>query len=91
MDYSRIDAPLGAALAESPAKDQSNLTVFIHTHHELGEAESAELRSLGIDQDSVKKRIVTATVSPNVVDKLSHKPWIRSIKLSQKLRPLGPD
>jgi hypothetical protein len=91
MDYSKIDAPLGAALAETSVNDQAHLIVFIHINKDLDRDETAELQELGIDDASAKKRFITATVSPTIVDKLSHKPWVRSIKLSQELRPLGDD
>jgi hypothetical protein len=65
------------------------LIVFIHVNRGLEQSEAAELQELGIDDTAVKKRIMTAKVSPTVVDKLTDKPWVRSIKLSQKLRPLG--
>jgi hypothetical protein len=87
VDYSKIDASLGEALAESTAKDDPNLTVFIHANRDLNQAEAAELGPLGVDQ--MKGQIATATLSPTAIDKLSHKPWVRSIKLSQKRRPLG--
>jgi hypothetical protein len=90
MDYSKIDAPLSEALSESPAKDKSQLLVFIHTNRDLNQEEAAELHSLGVT-GSAQQRIVTAKLSPTNVDELSHKPWIRSIKLSQKLRPLDGD
>jgi hypothetical protein len=89
MDYSKIDAPLGEALAESAAKNEPNLLVFVHADRDLSQVEAAELQPLGVDQKSMKGRIATATLSPTAVDKLSHLPWVRSIKLSQKLRPLG--
>jgi hypothetical protein len=91
MDYSKIDAPLGEALAESAAKNESNLLVFIHADRDLSQVEPAELHPLGVDPNIMKGRIATATLSASAVEKLSHLPWVRSIKLSQKLRPLGDD
>jgi len=88
MDYSKIDASLNEALSERPGESQ--LLVFIHTNRDLNQEEEGELKSLGVTGDA-QQRILTATLSPTKVDELSHKPWIRSIKLSQKLRPLGND
>jgi hypothetical protein len=91
MDYSKIDAPLGEALAERSAKDEPDLTVFIQADRDLSKKEAIELKALGVDHDAAQGRIITATVSPTTVDKLSHKPWVQTIKLSQKRRPLGRD
>ena len=89
MNYSKIDAALGEALAETHAKDDPQLAVFIHANRDLNEQEASELEGLGVDHGKLKKRIITAMLSPTSVEKLSHKPWVRSIRLSQKLRPLG--
>ncbi len=88
MDYSKIDAPLGEALGETDAKDDPNLTVFIHANRGLDEHEIRELAGLGVECGKRGQRIITATLSPAAVQKLSRKPWVRSIRLSQKLRPL---
>ena len=89
MDYSKVDAPLGEALAETEARDDPSLTVFIHANRDLDEHESTELANLGVECGKSGRRIITATLSPAAVEKLSHKPWVRSIRLSQKLRPLN--
>lgn len=91
MDYAKLDAPLGAALSEEGTAQDSLLSVFIHAKRKLNHDEAAELEQLGVELGERPKRIITATIPAGLVEKLSEKPWVRSIKLSQKLRPLDQD
>ena len=87
VDYRKLDAALAGELGQvSPA---SNLQVFIHTAEALTEAQTTELAALGVPVASAEPRILTATVSPDAVEKLSELPWVKRIALARKLRPLG--
>ena len=85
MDYSKIESALAAELGRSPS-DRS-LSVFIATKNPLSEEQVTELRSFGIN--CVRgDRVVTASISPDAVAKLSHLPSVEQISLSQKRRLL---
>lgn len=86
MDYKKLDASLAMAIDEVDSSSEPTLLVFIHTNQQLDARAVAFLESLGIKDVTNDKDIFTATVSPNTVSELSHQPWVKSIKLSQKLR-----
>jgi hypothetical protein len=87
MDYRKIDASLGEVLAEAANTDEQNLVVFIHTNEEPNEEQASLLHSVGVSQVASGRRLFTGTLSADGVDQLTQQPWVRSVKLSQKLRP----
>ncbi|BDA72060.1 hypothetical protein CAL7716_062260 [Calothrix sp. PCC 7716] len=86
MNYKKIDAALAMAIDEVDTSEQPSLIVFIHTNQPLEAPAITFLESLGIKDVASDKDIYTATVSSGTVSQLSHQPWVKSIKLSQKLR-----
>ena len=88
-DYTRIDGALLEACAETPATNRL-LTIFVQTLEPLTEDQAKQLSALGVCLPTRPKRIFTATLSPSEVIKLSHESWIKSLKLSQRLKAL-PD
>ena len=86
MDYRKIDAALAVALQETPNRDDPSLLVFVHTERPPCEQEAAALERHGIRTGDGRGPF-TATLSPRAVEDLSDQPWVRSLKLSQRLRP----
>lgn len=86
-DFNRIDAPLWQACAETPSAERV-LSIFIHLEEPLNDEQAEHLSALGLPPINQRKRILTATLTPDEVIRLSHLPWIKSLKLSQRLRPL---
>jgi hypothetical protein len=85
-DYTRIDEALVLACDETPA-DERSLTVFIHTCDPPTEDQARRLIQFGMSLPAAGRRILTATLSPADVAALSNEPWIKRLKLSQRLKP----
>lgn len=85
INYRKIDAPLAAAVEEIGNAEEPTLAIFIYTAQSRDEAATIFLHGLGIRVYSTKQEIFTATVSPQTVKELSQQPWVRFVKLSQKL------
>ena len=86
-DYSRIDGALLLACEDTPAADRL-LTVFVHALEPPTAAQAEQLSALGISMPDRPRRIFTATLSPEEVAQLSHEKWIKSLKLSRRLKVL---
>lgn len=89
LNYSRIDGALLRALEETPLTERL-LSVFVQTQQPPVGEQLRRLEDLGIAISTRPTRIFTATLSPDEVGALSQEDWIKSIKLSQRLKKL-PD
>ncbi|BAZ11129.1 hypothetical protein NIES4071_29550 [Calothrix sp. NIES-4071] len=85
MNYQKLDAALAMAVSEVEDPQEPSLVVFIHTDN-LDTQAITFLNRLGIKGVTNNTDIYTATVSSSTVSELSQQPWVKSIKLSQKLR-----
>lgn len=88
MDERKIDAPLASALTDVSDPEERAFTVFIHTAQAPDTAQAAFLSGLGVNGVTGRLKVFTATLSARVVAELSQQPWVRSLKLSRKLRLL---
>lgn len=91
MNHRKIDAPLAAALDEIKNAGEPLLSIFIYTARSHDESATTFLNSLGVRVYSAHQEIFTATVSPHTVKELSQQPWVRYVKLSQKLQLRNQD
>lgn len=89
INYRKVDAPLAAAVEEIENTEDPTLAIFIYTARSRDEAATIFLHRLGIRVYSTNQEIFTATVSPHTVKELSQQPWVRFVKLSQKLHMLN--
>lgn len=87
MDYRKMDTALLLALER--AQDQDALTVFVQSAHPLQQVEADYLQQLAVTGDHAGKQILTATLSADAVKQLSDQDWVRSLTLSQPLKPLN--
>jgi hypothetical protein len=62
------------------------LSVFIHTAQTVDPTATTFLREIGVKGAMAGKKIFTATLSPHAVEELSKQPWVRYVKLSNRLR-----
>jgi len=85
MNYGKVDAPLAAAVDEIENVEEPTLAVFIHTAPSRDEIATTFLNGIGVRVYSKNQEIFTATVSPHTVEELSQQPWVRYVRLSQKL------
>jgi hypothetical protein len=85
LDYSRIDGRLALACDETQA-DERSLSVFVHTLAPPDPEQAKKLSAAGVAAPAASRRIFTATLSPSQVAALSHEPWIKHVKLSQRLK-----
>jgi hypothetical protein len=85
MNYQKLDAALAMAVSEVEDPQEPSLIVFIHTDN-LDAQAITFLNRLGIKGVMDGTDIYTATVSSSTVSQLSQQSWVKSIKLSQKLR-----
>lgn len=92
MDYQKVDASLALALSDVQDQDARAFQVFIHVARPPGPKELVLLEDLGVTGITSGRSVYTATLSANQVTQLSRlMPWVRALKLSQKLRLLKPD
>jgi len=90
VDFSKLDADLSAELDQAPADpNEPAFSVFVQTDRPLRAEEAAVLSRVGVAGDFVGRDLFTATLSTRAVDELSKQPWVRYLKLSRRLRPLG--
>jgi hypothetical protein len=89
MNYRKVDAPLAAALDEIKSAKEPLLAVFIYTAKSRDETATIFLNGIGVRVYSKNQEIFTATISPRKVKELSLQPWVRYVKLSQKLHMLN--
>lgn len=89
MNYQKMDTALLIALER--AQEQDALTVFIQTVHPLEQVEANYLHQLAVTGDHEGKQILTATLTSDAVKQLSDQVWVRSLTLSQPLKPLTTD
>lgn len=85
LDYSRIDGPLALACDETQP-DERSLTVFVHTFAPPDQQQAKKLTATGVAVPAAGRRIFTATLSPSQVAALSQEPWVKHVKLSQRLK-----
>jgi len=90
MNYRKLDTRLAAALEEMQNPEEPALAVFIHIAPAPDSSAATFLKDIGVKLTSPRQQIVTARVSPRDVEELSKQPWVRAVKLSQKLRMLNP-
>ncbi len=93
MNYRKLDTRLAAALDEmqndgNKVSEEPALSVFIHMAQTPDPTAADFLKEIGVKLTSTRQQIVTAKVSPRAVEELSKQPWVRLVKLSQKLRML---
>jgi hypothetical protein len=89
MNYRKLDTRLAAALDEMKNPEEPALAVFIHMAQAPDSSAATFLKDIGVKLTSSRQQIVTARVSPRDVEELSKQPWVRQVKLSQKIRMLN--
>ena len=89
MNYRKLDTRLAAALGQIQNPEEPALSVFIHMAQAPDSTAATFLKDLGVKLTSARQQIITARVSPRNVEELSKQPWVRVVKLSQKLRMLN--
>lgn len=90
MNYAKLDGPLAAACAELSDPERRNFLVFIYTDNEPDENQVAHLASLGVNVSKPVRSIMTGQLSINAIAELSALPWVKAIRLSQRLAPKSP-
>ncbi|MDF5708436.1 MAG: hypothetical protein PUP90_12310 [Nostoc sp. S4] len=89
MNYQKLDAPLTVALNNVQDLEKPSLAVFIYTEPVSDPVVTNFLTSLGISGMRNDQNLFTATLSSNAVSQLSEQPWVKYLKLSQKLHLLN--
>jgi hypothetical protein len=89
MNYSKLDAALALAVREAKDSEERNLGIFIDIGPAPDTAEAAVLERLGVSGVASRQQLLTATLSASGVAELSDRPWVRYLRLSQKLRPVA--
>ena len=87
MIYSKLDTAMVLALENT--SPTAIFSVFVETVGSLAEDDREALSRLGVQRVNPDQRILTATVTLEVIEQLSELPWITRISLAKKLRPLG--
>lgn len=89
MDYRKLDGPLATDLnrPERPADERTS--VFIRTEPNLSEEAKRILADSRIDAGAGTGTILTGELSHEELDRLSEQPWVTTIHLARKMRPLS--
>ncbi|MEV5731286.1 MULTISPECIES: hypothetical protein [Streptomyces] len=89
MDYGKLDASLAAAVdAEGGDPEARDLLVTVLLERAPTDEQRETLRGAGVDAGAADRTVVTGTLSRRGVERLSHEPWVRSLALSSRRRPL---
>jgi hypothetical protein len=86
MDYRKLDAALASALAQAPPG--ARLAVFIEVERQVvTDREADRLRDLGAA--AAGAGLFRAELEAGSLGELSEWPWVRSLRLSRRLRLAG--
>jgi hypothetical protein len=88
VNYQKLDAALAMALNQVQNPEERCLVVFIQTEP-VTDSTAKFLENLGVSGVTTGRNMFTATLSANAVSQLSDQPWVKYLKLSQKLRLLN--
>jgi len=88
MNWQKVDASLASALADVQDPDAAEFDVFIHTANNPGPTESTYLQGLGAGNIASGRQIITAKLSARAISGLSDQSWVRSLRLSRRLKLL---
>ena len=91
MNFSKLDTALILALKKIEDQSKPSLVVFIHVEPDIDSEATAILKGNGISGITAQRNVFTATLSLNAVSQLSEQPWVKSLKLSKKLRLVNGD
>jgi len=89
MDYRKLDPALVTALRDVGDLDERSLSVFVRLSVPPGPREAGVLTDLGLTGVSTERSTYTATLSARAVTRLAEEPWVRSVALAQRLRPVN--
>jgi hypothetical protein len=89
MNYRKMAPQLASALRDAGSKLPSNLTVFVQTTAAPTAEQAETLRSMGVQVSDEDRTIFTADFLSENISQLTELPWIKLIRASQQLRPLG--
>jgi hypothetical protein len=88
MEFTKLDAGLASAVGAAPAAEDEVFLVSVRLSRPLTAIEQNEFRDLGgIGCDS-RQSVMSARLSRAGIEALSNKPWVRSLSLSRRLKPL---
>jgi hypothetical protein len=88
VNYQKLDAALAMALNQVQNAEERSLVVFIQTEP-VTDSTAKFLENLAVSGVTTGRNMFTATLSANAVSQLSDQPWVKYLKLSQKLRLLN--
>jgi hypothetical protein len=87
VDWSKLDPALHSSLARDP---EGFVDVIIQCDPDARADVISDLTTNGrLEPASVGKDFVRASVTPEDLDELSERPLVRSISLTQAMRPVG--
>jgi hypothetical protein len=84
MDYTKLDARLSEALADSDAR--AGFDVFVEISPDATADEMDRLARLGVSRLSGDETIVTARLSRDQLDRVSELSAVRQVRLRRRLR-----
>jgi hypothetical protein len=87
MDHRKLDAALSAAVGAGD-ETGSRLSVFVRTDGSLSREARATLQAVGVAPPDDQAAVFTAELTSADVATLAAQPWVKSIRLGHKMRPL---
>lgn len=90
MDYGKLDARLASAVEEAArAPESRSLVVILRLTGTPSDREVARLREAGVEAPPSAATVLTGVLSPRDVDELSEEPFVMSLSLSGRRRPMS--
>ena len=88
MDYRKLDSGLSAAIARSTAQSADRMSVFVRTEGPLSSEAVEKLKAAGVHNPQHDAVVFTGELTYAAVDALSTEPWVKSIRLGTRSRPV---
>ena len=88
MDYQKVDGRLAMECDNAPTDVSKRFAVFVRIRTPLSEEALRELERMHVARPNPTDSILTMELSTRELAALSDRPWVVSIRSSNKLRPL---
>jgi hypothetical protein len=89
MDYRKLDSGLAAAIARTTPQSADRMSVFVRTDGSLSSEAVEKLKAAGVHNPQKDAAVFTGELTYADVEQLSAEPWVKSIRLGTRSRPLG--
>lgn len=87
MDFNKLDAGLVSVCSGAPKRPARILEVFVETTDPPTDEQAALLKNAGVRTVTPGRRVFTARLTPQDLDRLTEMSWIEMITSAEQLYP----